>query len=128
MLHLVYQGKYPISPGKKNNSRKPDSFFSIVAISPILRKYFRGFAENFVIFNFAIEALLIISMCLYFYYQVLTLESRKNKINQSSIWAISGIFAFFSTTCPLYIFGHYLTTTNKALLGNFGPLIMRFIV
>jgi len=63
----------------------------------------------------AIEGFLVILACLYFFFELFTLQPNKNLIAESSFWAVSGMLVLFSIVTPVFILVNYLFQNNRPL-------------
>jgi len=62
-----------------------------------------------------IEGLIIITYCLYFFYELFTKQPNKTLHTDPSFWAISGMLILFSATTPLFLFFNYLRAIHNPL-------------
>jgi len=65
-----------------------------------------------------LEGLLIIMYCLYYFYELFTMNPDKVLLNEPAFWAISGMLVLFSTITPLFLFFNYLRNNLRPLANS----------
>jgi len=64
------------------------------------------------------EGFIIILFCLYYFYELFTLQPDKNLPREPSFWAISGMLFLFCAITPLFLFYDYLRKSISPLANS----------
>jgi hypothetical protein len=89
----------------------------------ILNALFVQKGSGFTSIPYAIGCLLIVSFCIYYFYELFQLPKAVNLVRQPAFWICSGLLFFYCTSFPIYALLNFLKKSAPSLMQNFRVIV-----
>jgi len=75
-------------------------------------------------FTYAIGCLLIVAVCVYYFYELFKVPKAIKLWNNPAFWICSGLLFFYCCGFPLYGFANFISGISKLIISNFHSIII----
>lgn len=96
----------------------------IYVLVVILNALFIQKDSGFTSIPYAIGCLLIVSFCIYYFYELFQLPKAVNLVRQPAFWICSGLLFFYCTSFPIYALFNFLKKSAPNFLNNYGVIVL----
>ena len=100
--------------------------FYILCIYPLLALINIFFIQGFTSFQsitYDLGCLLIVSICIYYFFELFQLEHSVNLARQPAFWICSGLLFFYACTFPIFGLANFLRSLPYVILKNLSTII-----
>ena len=101
-------------------------FLSLIIIYPIAAGinifFFQG-RTGFHVSTYSFGCLMIVTCCIYYFYELFLIPHSVNPLSQSSFWICTGLLFYYAFTYPMFGLVNLITSLPLVIINNIGNII-----
>jgi len=109
------------------NKESKKVIFYVLLLYPIIdlvNIFFIQGTTHFHTITYALGCLLIVILCIYYFFELFQSPSSVNLLRQPAFWICSGLLFFYCCSFPIFGFSNFLTLLPKVFIRNIRTIII----